>query len=73
MEAEQVILPNGKTATLAKTHTLTAANDSTVKLFRLRQRKRLFSLSAELQIRKNITFRVRSTISMAPGTFWTRE
>ncbi|WP_241088644.1 hypothetical protein [Pseudomonas viridiflava] len=31
MEAEQVILPNGKTATLAKTHTLTAANDSTVK------------------------------------------
>lgn len=31
MEAEQVTLPSGKTATLAKTHTLTAANDSTVK------------------------------------------
>ncbi|WP_236443175.1 hypothetical protein [Pseudomonas syringae] len=31
MEAEQVSLPSGKTASLAKAHTLTAANDSTVK------------------------------------------
>ncbi|WP_318654567.1 hypothetical protein [Pseudomonas sp. MWU13-2100] len=28
MEAEQITLPSGKTATLAATHTLTAVNDS---------------------------------------------
>ncbi|MGA8133534.1 MAG: alpha/beta hydrolase [Pseudomonas gingeri] len=32
MEAEQITLPSGKTATLAATHTLTAANDSTIKV-----------------------------------------
>lgn len=32
MEAEQITLPSGKTATLAMTHTLTAANNTTLKV-----------------------------------------
>jgi len=32
MEAERITLPNGNTASLAATHTLTAANDSTIKV-----------------------------------------
>ena len=39
MAAEQVVLPNGKTASLATTHTLTAANDPTVKSVPVAEKK----------------------------------